>query len=179
MHPEKAYEINYLIPKQLAEYCQASKIYSLHCSSDYANNPVNIYGYTKAMSERLPFSSILRFNYISKAHWLYQNICRGELSHLLSNNKFNPVSLNTVIETIIFFITEKISGIHNLGLTEACSYLDLGKEICKYLDVSQDLLISTTTIDIGYPYPYNSYLKPDLPQNCPHDFELPVEISKL
>lgn len=179
LNKELAHEINAYHPSILAKSCTKKNIYSLYLSSDYAQNPICAYGISKHRGEQSTFSSVLRFNYFTHNHWLFSAIKNKETVNALRTNIFNPVSLDTVVESIIQIIKHRLLGTYNIGLATYISYFDLAVGVSNYYGQRQSLVIPIDSISLPYPYQYDTFIKPNLPFEHLNSLTLRDEISRL
>jgi len=174
-----AIKINSSDPSFIAERASHYGIYSLYLSSDYARNPLNIYGITKRLGERASFSSILRFNYFSRSHWLSNAISNRKNVKALSTNRFNPVHISTVVDACITLIDSRLAGRYSIGISTPISYYDLAIKLCEFFRVPISLVSKSCYIRTPYPYQYSSYIPPNLPVDKLRFLALNDEINKL
>ena len=142
--PEKAYAINALPMKILAEYARSSNAYIIHISTDQVYSgegphleeiprPVNYYAYSKLVSELYLNGSkgvSLRTNFFGKSltegrqsfsDFIYKALSSGENISLADDVYFGPLHYETLSQVIIECLKKTPVGVFNLGAKEGLS----------------------------------------------------------
>lgn len=168
---KKAFKTNFLLLKNLVDYCLKYKIKLIHISTDQfynnknylkneetVNKYKNYYTYTKLLAEKIAMkcnSIILRTNFFGENkrnlgfyEWIIKN--SGKKIYGFSDIYFSPLYIDTLAEIIIkkVLISNK-KGIYNLGSKKGLSKYNFIKFIIKNKNLKKDLL----------KVKYNSYVK--------------------
>jgi dTDP-4-dehydrorhamnose reductase len=175
---KKAWITNVYGAYNVAKICKKYSIFSVQISSDNALRPINEYAFTKKISEKLGFSSVVRIKYFSSSYWLIKKLNSVKTLNLLHNNKINPIYLDSVVETIMLICRDKIKGQINLGCREAISHYDLAKLLCKKLK-KNPILNKIDKVKLKYPFHYNTYMSTvKLKQKLKLVFRIEDEVDK-
>lgn len=131
-YKKESLKINFFFVKYLVEYLKVVRKPLIHFSTDYVYgnsenkpliessnlNPINFYGYTKLMSEKIIIEN-LDFYFIFRISWIYSNI-RNNFFLKILNIFENKESIKVINDqygspTPAWFVSDKISHIINSG----------------------------------------------------------------
>lgn len=135
---------------------------------------VNNYAMTKYAGELAALragASVLRTNFICKSKvkgrlslldWAYNELTAKRPIYGFNNILFNPVTIQTLAETISFFINERPAGVYNVGSSEGMSKYRFLSEFAGALKLDSDLITSK-----GYENSPRGVRRPlDMRMNC-------------
>ncbi|MBW2993116.1 sugar nucleotide-binding protein [Candidatus Woesearchaeota archaeon] len=157
-NPLKVWNVNVLGVRNISEAAKRNNSFMVHFSSDWAINPVNEYGWTKYASEPLVHGLVLRTNLYNQSHWLFTSLSNNQKVNLLTNTKFNPITIISLLDYMNKLINRRYFGIVNIGVTDELSYYDFGVAVCDIFGFDKKNINPATSIDVGYEYPMNTYL---------------------
>lgn len=164
--PEKAYQINAIGAKNLAEVCREFATVLLHISTDFVfdgtketpyteedfPNPTSVYGQTKLDGERFIEQTVDHY-FIIRTSWVYSQFGNNFMKTMLRLAKertslsvvndqigtpTNAVDLAEVLVTIILS-GKKAYGIYHFSNEGECSWFDFAKAIFENNNVAIDL----------------------------------------
>lgn len=158
-HYLQAWNVNVIGVRNISEAAKKNKSFMVHFSSDYALNPVNEYGWTKFASEHLVHGLVLRTNLYNNSHWLFKALESGKEVKLLTNIRFNPITVNTLLNYMEQLIKKKYFRVVNIGVSDELSYFDFGLAMCDIFGFEKKLIKPVTSINVDYNYPKNTYLE--------------------
>lgn len=170
--PEKAFEINVIGVKNLAEVCRDFKTKLIHVSTDFVfdgakktpyteddfTNPKSVYGQTKLDGEKA-VQAILKDYFIVRTSWVYSQFANNfmktmlrlgaERDHLsvVDDQIGTPTNAVDLAEALIKIIKsdKKTFGIYNFSNEGSCSWFDFAKKIFEINKVTIDLHPIPTT----------------------------------
>lgn len=170
--PEKAFEINVIGVKNLAEVCLDFKTKLIHVSTDFVfdgakktpyteddyTNPKSVYGQTKLDGEKA-VQAILKDYFIVRTSWVYSQFANNfmktmlrlgaEREHLsvVDDQIGTPTNAVDLAEALIKIIKsdKKAYGIYNFSNEGSCSWFDFAKKIFEINKVTIDLQPIPTT----------------------------------
>lgn len=170
--PEKAFEINVIGVKNLAEVCRDFKTKLIHVSTDFVfdgakktpyteddcTNPKSVYGQTKLDGEKV-VQAILKDYFIVRTSWVYSQFANNfmktmlrlgaERDHLsvVDDQIGTPTNAVDLAEALIKIIKsdKKVYGIYNFSNEGYCSWFDFAKKIFEINKVTIDLQPIPTT----------------------------------
>lgn len=154
----KAWEVNVVGVRNISEAAKRNNSFMVHFSSDWALNPVNEYGWTKYASESLVHGLVLRTNIYNKSRWLFAALSSGQKVNLLTNIKFNPITVSSLLDYMNKLIKLRYFGVINIGVTDKLSYYDLGIAMCNTFGFDKKYINPVTSIKTEYEYPMDTYL---------------------
>jgi len=174
---EKAYNVNVLGAKHIAEACDKNNVTLLHVSTDYvfdgttsgsycetdSTNPINVYGITKRDGE-LEISSRCLKHYIVRTSWLYSEFepnfyttilhaaKTGRNLNITTEQTGTPTQAIDLAEVLIQFIIKDAVpyGIYHFSNKGATTWYDFAGEIIKQNNLSNQYTIGKTD---HYPTP--------------------------
>lgn len=170
--PEKAFEINVIGVKNLAEVCLDFKTKLIHVSTDFVfdgakktpyteddyTNPKSVYGQTKLDGEKA-VQAVLKDYFIVRTSWVYSQFANNfmktmlrlgaEREHLsvVDDQIGTPTNAVDLAEALIKIIKsdKKAYGIYNFSNEGSCSWFDFAKKIFEINKVTIDLQPIPTT----------------------------------
>lgn len=164
-NPEKCFEINSIAVNNVGKFCDKYNKKFIHFSSDYAVNPVNIYGYSKFISEKvltLKKDLIIRTSFYSQDYFVIKSLLQGNKTLVYKNVFFNPVSINRLVLEI-YKNKDKV-GILNIFTDKKISKYNFGSKIAKILKIDKKLLkpVNFKNKLSEVILPLNSFVKSDI-----------------
>ncbi len=161
-----SYKTNYLIPSMIANQCRYKKIKFVHISTDqifsknhkfksekFSTDPINHYGYTKALIEKYIVKNlknylILRTNFFgigstyrqSFSEYIINNLKRNKKINLYEDVYFNPVFIDNLINYIHMLINKDCRGIFNISSSDRISKYQFGILICRSFRLNKELI---------------------------------------
>jgi dTDP-4-dehydrorhamnose reductase len=194
--PEKAYSINCIGAKNIAETCKEFNTKLIHISTDFvfdgskktpynetdSPNPKGVYGQTKLQGEKAIQETLEAF-YIIRTSWVYSQFGNNFMKTMLRlaserdsisvvNDQIgtptNAIDLaHSIIKIIESKLVEKHYGIYNFSNEGQCSWFDFAKKIFEINQVNIRLLpIPTTQFPTPAERPKYSVLDKTKIKNC-------------
>lgn len=170
--PEKAFEINVIGVRNLAEVCLDFKTKLIHVSTDFvfdgakktpyaeddSTNPKSVYGQTKLDGEKA-VQAILKDYFIIRTSWVYSQFANNfmktmlrlgaERDHLsvVDDQIGTPTNAVDLAEALIKIIKsdKKAYGIYHFSNEGSCSWFDFAQKIFEINKVTIDLQPIPTT----------------------------------
>lgn len=156
-NPKKAYEVNAIGTKNIAEVCEFLKATMVYISTAYVfdgtknrpydetdiPNPINIYGRTKLIGEYF-VRDYLKKHYIIRTSWLYSKKGDNVVNNILKSvrekkelmavyDQFSsPTYVKDLADAIKKLIVTGDYGIFHFCNNGYCSYYDIAKKIVNY-----------------------------------------------
>lgn len=156
INPQKAFLLNALTVKNVADVLRKSGSKLIHISTDQVYDKINgkslenevvlknYYSYSKYIGEMHAVSAngiVLRTNFFGKSEtlyrhsftdWLFDSLINNIPIKLVSDVHFNPLSMTTLSDIICLLISKKdLSGIYNLGSITALSKAEFALSFVK------------------------------------------------
>lgn len=161
--PKKCFDVNTAGVYLLNKLCQEKDKKLIHISSDYALNPVNNYGWSKHLAEKVVSKNflVIRTNFYHPAAFLVKNLLKGKKTKVFENMYFNPISINNLAKEI--YRLRKRKGILNLFSSKKISYLQFVHEFCRTFGIKKELIQPMNyKYKKGLRRPLSSYVKSDI-----------------
>lgn len=169
--PEKCFLLNSWAVKLLNDACLKYGKKLITISSDYAVNPVNTYGQSKAQSEQVVDKKFLvvRTNFYSQKTFVMEQLLKKNKITAYDNVFFNPVSINRLATEIERHL--KKTGIINIFSNKKISYLDFAKLVAIVFNRPSNLVTASQfTNKLGLAKrPLSSYIRSDIDINLKSD----------
>ncbi len=154
----KAYQINVLTAKNIAQATGQKGIRLVHISTDHffngsksyyseddIPNPVNNYGKTKLEAEKEclnnnPNTTVIRTNFYgwsSNAHkltfgeWLYESLYYKKPINLFTDYYFSPIEVTALAEAVELVMKSEFKGVINIAGSERCSKYEFGMALAE------------------------------------------------
>ena len=175
-NPVTSFTVNGIGVYLLNKLCLKYKKNLLHISSDYAINPVNVYGFAKKMGEQFVDKRfhVVRTSFYSNKTYIINTLLKKKKINCYSNLFFNPISIDRLIEEI--FINRDSSGIKNYFSNKRISFYRFAEYVCEITGLAQKKYL----VKIEYkndastlPRKLNSFVKPDI------DVDLKKDLTKF
>ena len=159
----EAYNINVLGSKNLAEACKKFKVILIHISTDFVfegkaevpyletdvTNPINIYGQTKLLGEKVIQSTLSEY-YIIRTSWLYSEFknnfvktmlnlaSKRDVLNVISDQLGTPTNANDLSNTILKIIKSNIKhyGLYHYSNLGETSWYGFAQFIFKHLNIN-------------------------------------------
>lgn len=137
----------------------------IHISSDYAESPLNTYGWSKKLSEEIIDGSFLtvRTNFYSIDTFAVNELLNYRQINAYSNIFFNPISINRLVREI--YEHKDISGITNFFSQKKISYYEFARIVSEIFNLKKYNLVKQTqfaNLPNRATRPLISYIKPDI-----------------
>ncbi|MFQ6092783.1 MAG: dTDP-4-dehydrorhamnose reductase [bacterium] len=188
--PQRAFEVNVEGLHHLADGCQQCGARLVQLSSDYVfngqsgpyaegdePNPLNVYGRTKAESERLlqqggaeyvvvrtavlyGFAPVARSNFVS---WVCSSLRRGEKIRVATDLYANPTLVDGLAKAILTAIGKGARGVFHMAGSEWLSRYDFALKLAHALGLDHTFILPTPAAELNLdaPRPLRSGLKTD------------------
>ncbi len=164
-NPEKCFDVNSIAVGNLDNFSQKFNKKLIHLSSDYAVNPINVYGYSKMMSEMLINKSknlIIRTSFYSDRYYIIKSLVSGNVTNAYKNAFFNPVSINRLVWEICKNKDKR--GILNIFTEKKISKYSFAINAAKIFNIDRKLIqpVNLVNTDGRVNLPLNSFVAPDV-----------------
>ena len=184
--PQLAIQVNALIPEQIASACFALNIPFLHVSSDQlfstgseahtessVPSPINIYGSTKVLAEKIildanPRSVIIRTNFFgwgtsyrsSYSDYILKALNASKTLELSDHVTFSPLAATSVAKHGMKLLAKKANGIFNVSSVDSLTKYQFGCALAEVFGFDPALIKRQTynTQDLRAPRPSNMSL---------------------
>lgn len=165
MLPQKCFDVNTNGPKNIETICKKYNKKLIQISSDYAVNPVNVYGKSKEKMENILDKNntlVLRTSFYYENYDPFLKLLNNTKTLGYSDLYFNPVSNYFLVKQIIK--NRDKTGILNIFSDKKISKLDFLKMYCDIHKISKDLIkkASYHKDNTDLRRPTDSYIKPDI-----------------
>mgnify|MGYP001241352180 CR=1 FL=1 len=201
-----AYNLNFLITKNLCDVIKNLNIRLVHISTDHLfdgkklgfyrendkKNPLNTYSLTKSKSEeeikkKLKNFLIIRTNFFgwgtnyrsSITDYIIQNLIQNKKVFLSKEIIFTPIYIGSLIDLIDYLISKNKRGIYNLSTNNQISKFDFGLKIAKHFNLNDKLIKASEDKTVLKPKNMallNNKIKKFIPSNF---FSLEKNIKKF
>jgi dTDP-4-dehydrorhamnose reductase len=159
-HPDEAFSVNTVGPENLSRTAEKFGRRLILLSSNYAQNPTNVYGKTKSKMEEITGKHVLtiRTDFYDTENFIVKNLLLGNKINVYSNAFFNPVSITRLTEEI--YKNRNKNGLMNIFASRCITYLEFAELFSKYKKISKKL-INADTMGMGI-RPLNGCVKSDI-----------------
>lgn len=169
-NPTKCFSVNVSGVYLLNRVCLELGKKLIHVSSDYALNPMNSYGWSKYLSEKIVDKNFLvvRTNFYNSETFMVKNLLKRKRTEIFKNMYFNPISINNLAKEIYRLRERK--GVFNLFTSKKISYLQFANLFCQVFGLKEELVQP-----VSYEYkggakrPFISWVKPDMKLSIKQD----------
>jgi dTDP-4-dehydrorhamnose reductase len=174
-NPSECYKVNTMSVFLLSKLCGKYNKKLINVSSDYAVNPVNIYGYSKFMSELIinPKKDLLvRTSFYSPNYYSIKSLLAGTKTKVYKNMFFNPVSVTRLVREI--YKNKDKTGILNIFTDKKISKYEFAKKAAKYCGINKKLITPANYFDKTgeVKLPLDSFIKSDIKISLDEDLKL-------
>lgn len=141
-NPKLCFSVNSIAVYSLYKICLKYRKKLIHISSNAAVNPVNMYGWSKFLSEKMAQSQnalIVRTDFYDKTTYIVKNLMQQKPINAYTNVYFNPISIN-YLATQIYTRKDK-SGIINIFTNEKISFFEFAQEFCDVFSLDKPRLV--------------------------------------
>ncbi len=181
-HKEECFKTNVNGTKNVEIACKKYNKKLIQISSDYAINPINVYGESKSIMEKVldkDTSLILRSSFYYKDYKPFRSLLDKTITVGFSNLYFNPVSSYFLAEQIIK--NRGKTGIINIFSDKKISKSNFLKMFCNTYGIDDRFIRSEIYNQdrTGVKRINNSYVKPDISTNLREDLILFKKYSGL
>jgi len=182
INPEECFETNSIAVYQIGRLCDKYNKKLIHLSSDYALHPINVYGYSKLISEGvidLTKNLVIRTSFYSPKYFIIKSLFDSKKTKVYKNVFFNPVSVNRLINEI--YNNRDKKGMLSIFSDKKISKYTFAIKIAKTFGLNRKLIHPINLINRPgqTPLPLNSYVKSDVKISIDKDLFLFKEISNV
>ena len=190
--PELAWQLNAIVPGNLAEAAQRWKVPFIHISTDavfngneggYVEtdppNPLSVYARSKLGGERAvqranPNALIARVVFYgwslsgerSLSEFFFNNLMAGDTVKGFTDTRFCPLYVEDLAESLLEMLKAGLNGIYHVVSPENISKYEFGVHIAKRFGFEPDLIVPTESEQVGRgaPRSLNLILNPEKAQ---------------
>jgi dTDP-4-dehydrorhamnose reductase len=173
-----AYKTNVLGTKNLLEVCGGKNVFFVYISTDYVfdglrgnyseedpTNPINHYGYTKLLGEKLVIDSGLDYliarpsviygsrpasGKVNFALWLVESLREGRKVRLLVDQFVSP-TLNTSLASMVLEAVERgLNGVFHMSGSERISRFEFGIKLAEVFGFDSSLIMEACMGDMNW-----------------------------
>jgi len=156
----RAWDVNVLGARNVAEAGEARGAFVVHFSSDHAVNAVNVYGRSKRASESVGSGLVLRCKVYDRSHWLFRELSNATRKvRVLTTSRANPITVGGLLGYVEELIQRRHRGVVNVGIADALSHYEFGVALCDTFGFGRDCLEGVEDFESPYPYPKDTYLE--------------------
>ena len=185
--PEAAIKLNSIVPHNLADLAQKINCQFIHISTDHFSSilasprsevskmiPVNQYGYSKLLGEKLVMSKnaqslIIRTNFFGLSEVKINTLFQQAVQKLLSGEKvdgatdifFNPIGLQSLSDFICKKLKFKSQGLINVAGPSVVSKFDFLILLCNILGVPSERVRPVHSDELEFEAPRPRYMALD------------------
>jgi dTDP-4-dehydrorhamnose reductase len=132
----RAWDVDVLGARNVAEAGNARGAFVVHFSSDHAVNPVNVYGRSKRASESVGSGLVLRCKVYDRSHWLFRELSNATRKvRVLTTSRANPITVGGLLGYVEELIQRRHRGVVNVGIADALSHYEFGVALCGHFRV--------------------------------------------
>lgn len=150
----------------------------IQLSSNYALNPVNTYGISKYLAEKMVDKKflIIRTSFYDKNYYLIKNLLHNKNVGAYTNVYFNPVSSYTVVRKI--YENKDKKGLINLFSKDRITNYQFAKQFAVLFGINKRLIrkVKFSNTESNLKRPLNSLIRSDYDINLKDDL---LEFKKL
>jgi dTDP-4-dehydrorhamnose reductase len=167
-------DVNTYSVKNLETLCKIYRKKLIHISSDYAINPINIYGTSKYVSENLldhNATLIIRTSFYNQEFSILKSLLEGKMVNVYDNMFFNPISINRLAQEL--YLNKDNFGIINIFSRKKISKYDFAILAASVFGLAKSLIKRSKFKNIsGYANrPLNSFVTPDISVDLIEDMQ--------
>ena len=157
--PLECFNVNTFGVYLLNKICLEKNKKLIHISSNYAVNPVNNYGWSKYLAEKVVSKNflVIRTSFYSNDFYIIKNISAEKKTNVYKNLTFNPISIVTLAKGIKANLDKK--GILNLFSSKKISYLEFARLYCDIFGINKNLIRPARYKNKKIKRPSNSFVK--------------------
>lgn len=185
--PEAAIKLNSMVPHNLADLAQKIGCQFIHFSTDHFSStaasprnevskmiPVNQYGYSKLMGEKLVMSKnsrslIIRTNFFGLSEVKTNTLFQQAVQKLLAGEKvngatdifFNPIGIKSLSDFICKQLKFKSQGIINVAGPHVVSKFDFLVLLCNVLRIPKERVRPVLSDELKFEAPRPKYMALD------------------
>jgi len=163
-NPNLCFSVNALSVYTLSKICLKYKKKLIHISSNAAVKPINMYGWSKFLSEKMvnPHHLIIRTDFYDTNTYIVKNLIQQKPINAYTNVYFNPISINYLACQI--YTHKHKSGIINIFTNEKISFFEFAQEFCDVFALNKTRLINGTRVK-----PLNLFVKSTINRSITKD----------
>jgi len=164
-YPLKTFTVNGFGVYLLNKLCLKFKKKLLYISSDYAINPVNVYGFSKKMGELFVDKDfhVIRTSFYSKRTFIINGLLNKKKIKSYSNLFFNPISIDRLINEI--YINRDSTGTKNYFSNKKISFYRFAEVVCEIIGLNKKKYLIKAEYkndNSTLPRKLNSYVESDI-----------------
>lgn len=167
-HPKETFKANYELPKKLKMYCDKNNKKLILISSNYAVDPINVYGKSKQKMEELADGKtlVIRTTFYNHDHFVIKNLLDNNNISAYTNSYFNPVSITRLTQEI--YKNKDRNNILNIFSNECVNLFEFAQLAKTYANSLSQISVSNLTSSIR---PLNACVKSDIEINLINDLK--------
>lgn len=139
--PMECFSVNAIAVYYLQNLCLKYKKKLIHISSNAALNPVNIYGWSKFLGEKIVNYNflIIRTDFYDRGTYIIKNLMQKKPIKAYANVYFNPISINHLSYEI--YAQRNMRGTINVFTKEKISFLEFAQKFCDIFGLDKPRLV--------------------------------------
>lgn len=164
-NPNLCFSVNALSVHTLSKICIKYRKKLIHISSNASVKPLNMYGWSKFLSEKMVQSQntlIVRTDFYDKNTYIVKNLLLQNPIKAYTNVYFNPISINYLANQIYAY--KDRSGIINIFTDRKISYFKFAQEFCKVFALNKTRLVKSIKVK-----PLNLFVKSTINRSIAED----------
>lgn len=171
-NPSLCFDVNTIAVYNLNKICLMYGKKLIHISSNAAIKPINIYGWSKFLSEKMTKSSnlVLRTDFYDEKTYIVKNLMERKPIVAYSNVYFNPISVHYLTHQI--YAQKEKSGIINIFSDEKISFYEFAEKFCDTFSLDKTRLVKSGKFENKTnhaPRPLNLFVKSTIKRDINHD----------
>mgnify|MGYP001561565216 CR=1 FL=1 len=163
-NPALCFAVNSFSVYALSKICLKYNKKLIHISSNAAVRPINMYGWSKFLSEKMtkPSGLVIRTDFYDEKTYIVKNLMAQNAIVAYSNVYFNPISINYLVHQI--YIQKDRTGIINIFTNEKISFYEFAGKFCDIFSLDKSRLVKDHT-----PRPLNLFVKSTIKRGIARD----------
>lgn len=140
-YPENCFKANVVAVYNLSRLCQKYNKKLIIFSSDYAVSPVNIYGYSKFLSEKIidpKRDLVIRTSFYSPDYYIVKSLVKQNLTNAYRNMYFNPISVTRLVDEV--YKNKDKTGVLNIFAEKKISKFEFAKRFATIFEIDKKLI---------------------------------------
>lgn len=172
-NPSYCFTVNAIAVYNLSKICLAYRKKLIHISSNAAIKPVNMYGWSKFLSEKMAQSQktlIVRTDFYDEKTYIVRNLMHKKPIQVYTNVYFNPVSTNHLVYQI--YTHKNSSGIINIFTNKKISFYEFAQKVCAVFALDRIPLVKRVSLKNtanNTPRPLNLFVKSSINRSITKD----------
>jgi dTDP-4-dehydrorhamnose reductase len=163
-NPITCFDVNSIAVNNLSASCTEYNKKLIHLSSDYAVKPINVYGYSKYISEKIIDNNhlVIRTSFYSDKYYIIKSLLDGKITFVYKNLYFNPVSINRLVQEM--YNNRDKTGIINVFSNKKISKYTFANMVVEVFKLKSNLIkpVNYNNNLNAVPLPVSSFVKSDI-----------------